>query len=88
VLVGQEQHLLTLLERPAQRALGVGRRAHRAAMRAGETLDRRRGVHVRDRDGDVGDAYIGQHVQASSSCCPVAMSAIEHPAARSGKITF
>ncbi len=64
VLVGQEQHLLALLERPLQRALGVGRGADGAAVAAGEGLDVGGGVHVRDRDGHVGYAGVGQHVPA------------------------
>src|SRR5688572_31198368 len=45
VLVGQEQHLLALLERPGEGALGVGRGAHRAAAAADERLEVGRGVH-------------------------------------------
>jgi hypothetical protein len=64
VLVGHEQHPLAALERPLQRALGVGRRADRAAVPAGERLDGGAGVHVGDRHGAVRDAGLGQHVPA------------------------
>ncbi len=64
VLVGQEEHLLALLEGPLQRALGVGGGADGAAVPAGEGLDVGGGVHVRDRDGDVGYAGVGEDVPA------------------------
>ena len=88
VLVGQEEHPLAPLERPVQRALGVGRGADHAAVAADEALDVGRGVHVGHRHGRVGDAQ-------RRRACPrpsrpgrsTAMSAIEQPAARSGRIT-
>jgi hypothetical protein len=71
----------------SQRALGVGRGADRAAVRPVNALMAARGVHVGDRDHDVGDAGVGEHAQASSTWSIAAMSAIEQPAARSGRIT-
>ncbi len=64
VLVGQEEHLRALFERPRQRALGVGGGADRAAVPPGEALDRGAGVHVADRHDGVGDAGGRQHVPA------------------------
>ncbi len=64
VLVGEEQHLLPLLEGPLQGPLRVRRGADRAAVAAGEGLDVRGGVHVRDGHDLLGDAGLGQHVPA------------------------
>ncbi len=64
VLVGQEQHLAGLLERPRQGDPGVGRRADGPAVPAGERLDRGARVHVGDGDDVVGDARLGQDVPA------------------------
>ena len=89
VLVGQEQHLgvrSLLREGPLQRGLGVGRGADRAAVAAAERLDVGRGVHVGDRHDDVGDAGVGQRVPGVLDLGEPAMSAIEQPAARSGRI--
>jgi hypothetical protein len=57
VLVGEEQHLVALLEGPLQDGAGVGRGAHGPAVAADERLQRRRRVHVGDGDDplDVGD---------------------------------
>ena len=49
VLVREEQHLVSLGERPPQHRLGIARRADGAAVTAHERLDGRRRVHVRDR---------------------------------------
>jgi hypothetical protein len=50
VLVGEEQHALPALERPVEHRASVRRGADDAAVAAHEALQRRRGVHVRDRD--------------------------------------
>ena len=62
VLVRQEQHLLPALERPAQRAFGIRRRANGAAMGTGKSFDGGRRVHVGDRDRDTRNTSVGQHV--------------------------
>lgn len=56
VLVGQEQHLLALLEGPVEGSPGVRGGAHGAAVPSAERLDVGAGVHVRDRHHLVGDA--------------------------------
>ena len=75
-------------KRPVQRGPRVGRGADRAAVPAGERLDRRGGVHVGHRH-DVGRRRPPRPARPStSSTWPIAaMSAIEQPAARSGRIT-
>ena len=60
VLVGQEEDPLALLEGPLQGLPGVARRADRAAVAAGERLDRGRGVHVGDRDGRLGQPELDE----------------------------
>ena len=94
VLVGEEQHLVAagpafgaVAERPVEHGPGVGRRAHGAAVLAHERLERGRRVHVGDRHElvDVGDP--GEVSHASSTWSMSAMSAIEQPALRSGRIT-
>ncbi len=64
VLVGQEEDLLSLLEGPVQRALGVGGGADRAAVLAGEGLDVGGRVHVRDGHHLLGNPGLGQDVPA------------------------
>ena len=68
VLVGQEQHLArapdaaALVERPLQRGPGVAGGADRAAVAAGERLDRRGGVHVGHRHDVVRHAHVDEVV--------------------------
>ena len=50
VLVGEEQHALTPLERPLEHRLRVRRRTHDAAVAAAEGLQRGRRVHIGDGD--------------------------------------
>src|ERR687897_505661 len=50
LLVGEEEHPLSALERPLEHRLRVRRRAHDAAMASDESLQRGRRVHVGDRN--------------------------------------
>ena len=56
VLIGQEQHLLALLECPREAALGIARGAHGTAVPTREGLDGGGRVHVGDGHRDVGNA--------------------------------
>ena len=58
VLVGQEQHPLSPLERPGHGRGRVGGGADGAALAAGEGLDRGRGVHVGQGHGPAGDPLL------------------------------
>ena len=89
VLVGEEEAPSRPARRPTRAtALGVGRGADRAAVAAGERLDRGGGVHVGDRDGRRRRRPASTSASHASSTWPIAaMSAIEQPAARSGRIT-
>src|SRR5690606_33315516 len=64
VLVGQEQHLLALLEGQVEGAAGVGGGADRAAVLARERLDVGGRVHVRHRHDLLGYPGLGEHVPA------------------------
>ena len=68
VLVGQEEHLAALAaawsSAQVSAVFALRRGADRAAVPAGEGLDRRGGVHVGHRHGDVGDAGLDQLVPA------------------------
>ena len=86
MLIGEKEDLLAALERPLQRRGRVRRRAHDAAVLAAERFDRRRGVDVGHRD-HAADAHLRELFPAGRSCSGSAMSAIEQPAARSGRMT-
>ncbi len=90
VLIGQEEESFRCGEGPVERALGIGRGADQPAALAAECLDRRCGVHVGDgRDAVafvVGQAEATNCSQASSTWPISAMSAMEQPALRSGRI--
>ena len=68
VLVGEEEHLaaaldgLLLRERPLERDVGIGRRAHDAAVATAERLDVGAGVHVGHGYDAVGHARVDQGV--------------------------
>ena len=88
MLVRQEQDLLAPREGPFQRGHRVGGRADGSAALADEGFDRRCGVDVGHRH----DAAIRVPICVSSSqqfwsWSGATMSAIEQPAARSGRIT-
>ena len=59
VLVGEEEHLGGLGQRPFDDGPGVARRADDAAVGAAEGLQRRRRVHIGHRGHRVGDALNG-----------------------------
>ena len=95
VLVGEEQHALAALERPLQHGRGVRGRADDAAVLAAEALERGGGVHVGDRDDRDPAVGVGLGAEDAPRAVPStrstesmsAMSAIEQPAARLGRIT-
>ncbi len=88
VLIGQEQHPLAALPRPLERRpRALRRRADDAAVLADEGFDRRRRVDVGDRHDASRRPSASSSSQQVSSWSASAMSAIEQPAARSGRIT-
>ena len=87
VLVGNEQAFLAARERPLHHLARVRRRAHRPAVPPDESLDRRRGVDVGDGHDLERPVTLASSSQQTSTCSRLAMSAIEQPAFRSGRIT-
>ena len=88
MLIGQEQDAPAALPRPLEHRARVARGADDAAVLADERLDGRRRIDVGDGDDRRRRPSRRARCQQISSSSASAMSAIEQPAARSGRITF